>query len=93
MWRDILDYGRQLLELTQTAQNNKRRIKELSEENKRLADAVEGMTYFVQHEVSTLRLEMQHLRESEKAARENEILRFENTVLRAGHQLPPANAE
>lgn len=51
------------------------------------------MTYVVQHEVSTLRLEMQHLPESEKSARENEILRIENAVLRAGHQLPPANAE
>lgn len=42
MWRDILDYGRQLLELTQTTQNNKRRIKELSEEVKQLAGVVEG---------------------------------------------------
>ena len=91
MWRDILDYGRQLLELTQTVESNKKRIKELGDEVEQLSEAVRNMTYIVQHEVASLRQEMQHLRETERQARESEILPIKNAILRSGRQLPPAD--
>ncbi len=90
MWRDILDYGRQLLELTQTTNRNSEEIKELRKELRPFTDVVQNLAYTMQSEVSLLRQEMQHLRESERAARENEMLRIENALLRSGRGLPPS---
>lgn len=91
MWREILDYGRQLLMLTQTTERNTEDIKELRQEFDQLAGVTRHLTYTLQHEIASLRQEIQHMRESERQARENEMLRIENALLRSGKQLPPGN--
>ncbi len=61
MWREILDYGRQLLTLTQTTERNTEDIKELRQEVEQLSAAMRHMAYTFQHEISSLRQEIQHL--------------------------------
>lgn len=89
MWREILDYGRQLFALTETTQQNSEDIEKLQQGFDELSETVSQLVMIMQHENTSIRQEIQHLRETERQARENEILRIENALLRAGRQLPP----
>jgi len=84
MWRELLDYGRQLVGLTENSARNTADIKELRQVIDQLSTIVHDNAVASQHEFAALRQKIQHLRE-------NEILRIENALLRAGAPLPPAS--
>jgi predicted nucleic acid-binding Zn-ribbon protein len=88
MWKELWEFGKQLLSLTRETQQSKadiaslqRELKEVRQELRMLAEAV----HF-------LRFEQQRDRENAAHEREKLLLRLENAFLRLERRLPPAGS-
>lgn len=80
LWRDMLDYAKQLVMLKEQTQKNTTDIKEMRQELKDLIAAVQRLAYEVKID-----------RETAARDRENIALRLENQLLRFERRLhPPA---
>lgn len=79
MWKQFLDFIRQVFKLTETAQDNSNKIKNLQEQHETLIAAIQRLGY-----------EVQRLDERERHEREKLELRLEIERLRAERVLPPA---
>ena len=79
MWKQVAESLKQLLLLTERTQQNRREIKELRQEMRDHAKAVERLTY-----------EAQRSRDQEAHEREKIALRLENEMLRFERRLPEA---
>lgn len=90
MWRDILDFARQLLTLSITSEQNTQEIKALRQQVGDLAELQRASNFKLRHEIESLRKDLQHYRESERQERKTELLQIENMLLRSDRQLPPA---
>ena len=77
MFRDILEFARQLLTLTQTTEQNKLEIKELRQELERLTAVVQRLAYEFRHGMS-----------EERHEREKMAMRLEIQILRSDRRLP-----
>jgi archaellum component FlaC len=78
MWREIYDYGKQLLSLARTTEQNQEDIEELRQEIKELTAVVQRLAF-----------EFQRLSENEKHERDKMMLQLENHLLRSERGLPP----
>jgi predicted RNase H-like nuclease (RuvC/YqgF family) len=65
MWRQLYDYGKQLLTLTQRTERNQQEIQELRQEVKELTAAVQHLYY-----------EFQRMNDTMKHEQENSLLRL-----------------
>jgi hypothetical protein len=89
MWKQLLEFGKQLFSLTRETQQNKtdlaalrQELKEMREELKRLAEVVQQ-----------LKFDQQRDRENEAHEREKLLLRLEVWRLQFERQLPPGEDE
>jgi len=78
VFKQLLDYVRQLFAVTQTLEENKQEIKELRQEVEQLTDAVRHLAY-----------ELRYSLNDEKHEREKLALKLENEMLRFERRLPP----
>ena len=79
MWKQFLDFIRQVFKLTETTQDNSNKIKNLQAQHEAVIAALQHLGY-----------EMQRLDERERHEREKLELRLEIERLRAARALPPA---
>ena len=79
MWREIYDYGKQLLSITTTTEQNQKDIEELQQQVKDLTAAVHRLSF-----------EFRRLSENEKHERDKMMLQMEIGLLRSERGLPPS---
>lgn len=89
MWRDILDFARQLLTLTGTSEQNTQEIKALRQQLGELAELQRVSNFKLHHEIESMRKDIGHYQERERQERKTELLQIENMLLRSDRQLPP----
>ncbi len=87
MWKQFLDFSKQVIALTRRSQQHETDIKEVRQEMKELRDELRALTKVVQQ----IQWEQRHDRDIAARDRENLILRLENYLLRAERGLPPGN--
>lgn len=79
MWREIYDYGKLLINLVRTTEDNQQDLQDLRQEVKELSSAVQRMIF-----------DFQRLSDNERHEREKMLLRLENHLLRSERGLPPS---
>ncbi|MEO6908526.1 MAG: hypothetical protein ABI210_11610 [Abditibacteriaceae bacterium] len=79
MWREIYNYGKQLINLASTTEQNQGDVEKLRLEVKELSSAVQHLAY-----------EFKRLSDNERHEREKMLLRLENHLLRFERGLPPS---
>lgn len=92
MWQKGVEFGKQLLSITQRLQKHEEDVKELRQEIREIRQDINRLRQEM-GEVTRIveRLALEWQREHETAARDREILqlRLENTLLRFERGLPP----
>jgi chromosome segregation ATPase len=83
MLKKLYELAKQVFRLTTTTEQNKADIKELRQEVRDLARALQRVVF----ELETLRREWGQYQELNESKFENLTLRLENIVLRLGHEL------
>lgn len=86
MWKEAVNFAKQLFSLTRDVQQNKEDIKELRSEVKQLRQEFNELTRVVERLV----VEWRHDRERAEAERRVLLLEIENRFLRYERGLPPS---
>jgi hypothetical protein len=85
MWKQFLEFSKQVISLARKSQQHETDIKEIRQELKQLGEEMRGLTTAIQQ----VQWEQRHDRDMAARDRENLILRLENYLLRAERGLPP----
>ena len=88
LWRQLIDYARQVMSLTEKTEQNAAQIRELQHEVRDLAAALQRLAY----EVHRMQENEAHEREKMQLRLENALLRFERR-LTAGTVKAPDDEE
>jgi hypothetical protein len=88
MWKELWEYGKQLLSLTRETQQSRAEIASLQRELKEVRQELRLLAEAVQF----LRFEQQRDRENAAHERDKLLLRLENAFLRQERRLPPAGS-
>jgi chromosome segregation ATPase len=94
VWKQIIDFGRQLFTLTARVQKHEEDIKDLRQGLKEVRDEIRETNRkldLLAVVVQRLDLRLDHERETAARDRENLILRLDNTLLRFERRLPPSS--
>lgn len=82
MWKQLLNFGKQIISLTRKTQEHDADIKEIRQELRALSETLQQMQF-----------EQRHDRDMAARDRENLLLRLENYLLRSERGLPPGGPE
>ena len=89
MWKQIIEFGKQIFSLTQKVNQHDIRIERLQEQMTETQEALKALVLVAQQ----MQAEMRHDRDVAARDRENLILRLENYLLRSERQLPPGRLQ
>ncbi len=89
MWKQFLDFSKQVIALTQKSRQHEADIKEVQQDLKELRNEVRALTQIIQE----VKWEQRHDRELAARDREILILRLENYMYRSERSLPPPELE
>src|SRR5438309_2058381 len=93
MWKEILEYLRQIITLTERTEKNRNEIAALQKELAEFAKATERQFAGVGLEFQRLNERINSLEKEIRNERQVILLQLENRLLRAKLQLPPADDE
>lgn len=93
MLKDILEYLRQALVLTERTEKNRAEIATLQKEFANFAKATEKQFAGIKFELQHLNERIDNLEKNIQQERKIMLLQLENRLLRAKLQLPPADDE
>ena len=85
MWKQFLEFSKQVIALTRKSQQHESDIKEVQQELKDLTKEVRALAQAIQE----IKWEQRHDRDMAARDRENLILRLENYLLKNNRGLPP----